>query len=96
MELDAAFVTVVVDNETDTLSSLDPGTPKLPEIAGLLGRDDLAHHRAGHEGIEAFGHLCVACHGFSALVTAHALMSEFPASEADELVTKQSFVPSWL
>ena len=72
MELDAAFITVVVDNETDTLSSPDPGTPRLPEVAGLLGRPDLAHHRAGHDGIEAFGHLCVACHGFSALVTAHA------------------------
>jgi 7,8-dihydropterin-6-yl-methyl-4-(beta-D-ribofuranosyl)aminobenzene 5'-phosphate synthase len=72
MELDAAFITVVVDNETDTLSSPDPGTPRLPEVAGLLGREDLAHHRAGHDGVEAFGHLCVACHGFSALVTAHA------------------------
>ena len=72
MELDAAFITVVVDNETDTLSSPDPGTPRLPEIAGLLGREDIAHHRAGRDGIEAFGHLCVACHGFSALVTAQA------------------------
>ncbi|MCO8125970.1 MBL fold metallo-hydrolase [Acidimicrobiia bacterium EGI L10123] len=72
MELDAAFITVVVDNETDTLSSPDPGTPRLPEIAGLLGREDIAHHRAGRDGIEAFGHLCVACHGFSALVTARA------------------------
>jgi 7,8-dihydropterin-6-yl-methyl-4-(beta-D-ribofuranosyl)aminobenzene 5'-phosphate synthase len=72
MELDRAVITVVVDNETDTLSSPDPGTPKLPEIAGLLGRDDLAHHRAGHDGTVAFGHLCVACHGFSALITAHA------------------------
>ena len=72
MELDTAFITVVVDNETDTLSSPDPGTPRLPEIAGLLGREDIAHHRAGRDGIEAFGHLCVACHGFSALVTARA------------------------
>lgn len=72
MELDAAVITVVVDNETDTLSSPDPGTPKLPEIAGLLGREELARHRAGHDGVEVFGHLCVACHGFSALVTAQA------------------------
>ena len=72
IELDEAFITIVVDNETDTLSSPDPGSPQLPEMAGLVGREDLFHERAGHAGIEAFGHLCVACHGFSALVTARA------------------------
>lgn len=72
MELDEAFITVVVDNETDTLSSIDAGTPKLPEVAGLLGRPELARHRGGHDGAEVFGHLCVACHGFSALITARA------------------------
>jgi hypothetical protein len=80
MELDAAFITVVVDNETDTLSSPDPGTPRLPEIAGLLGREDIAHHRAGRDGIEAFGHLCVACHGFSALVPPEPAIRPAPCS----------------
>ncbi|HEU5081944.1 MAG TPA: MBL fold metallo-hydrolase [Acidimicrobiales bacterium] len=70
--LDELSITVVVDNETDTLSSVDPGVPQLPEAAGLLGRPDLACHRAGHDGTEVFGQLCVACHGFSALLTARA------------------------
>lgn len=68
--LDELWVTVVVDNETDTLSSVDAGVPQLPEVAGLLGRDELEVHRGDHHGTEVFGHLCVACHGFSALVTA--------------------------
>ena len=70
IELDEAFITIVVDNETDTLSSPDPGSPQLPEVAGLLGREDLFHRRAGRDGVQAFDHLCVACHGFSALVRA--------------------------
>ena len=72
IELDEAFITIVVDNETDTLSSPDPGSPQLPEVAGLLGREDLFHHRGGHDGVQAFDHLCVACHGFSALISARA------------------------
>jgi len=70
--LDELWITVVVDNETDTLSSIDPGIPQLPEVAGLLGRPELACDRGGHDGTEVFGHLCVACHGFSALLTARA------------------------
>jgi 7,8-dihydropterin-6-yl-methyl-4-(beta-D-ribofuranosyl)aminobenzene 5'-phosphate synthase len=71
-ELDELWITVVVDNETDTLSSIDPGIPQLPDAAGLLCRPELACHRGDHEGTEVFGQLCVACHGFSALLSARA------------------------
>jgi len=36
--LDEVRLTVVVDNETDTLSSIDPGVPQVPEAVGLLPR----------------------------------------------------------
>lgn len=52
MELDAAFVTVVVDDETDILPSPNPGTPKPPEIAGLVGRPGV------RGAIEAVGDRC--------------------------------------
>ena len=32
-ELDALAITIVVDNVTDTLSSIGPGLPQLPELA---------------------------------------------------------------
>ena len=37
VELDELTVTVVVDNATDTLSSIAPGSPQVPEVAFLLG-----------------------------------------------------------
>ena len=67
--LDALDLLVVVDNESDTLSSVDKGVPQLPELGRLVAR---VPHRApidGHDGIEPWGHLCLGCHGFSALVT---------------------------
>src|SRR5262249_52273951 len=67
--LDALDLLVVVDNESDTLSSVDKGVPQLPELGRLVAR---APHRApidGHDCVEPWGHLCLACHGFSALVT---------------------------
>jgi hypothetical protein len=36
VELDELLVTVVVDNATDTLSSIPPGVPQLPEMFHLL------------------------------------------------------------
>src|SRR5689334_15413600 len=36
--LDELVLTVVVDNATDTLSSVDAGIPQLPEVLSLLGR----------------------------------------------------------
>ena len=65
--LDQLVVTVVVDNETDTLSSIDPGVPQLPEIVSLLGRIPPTRQHEGHDCIAVFDHLCVACHGLSVL-----------------------------
>lgn len=68
-ELDDLTVTIVVDNATDTLSSIGPGVPQLPEMAYLLGRPPTGRHD-GHDCVVTLDHLCVACHGFSALATA--------------------------
>jgi len=67
--LDALDLLVVVDNESDTLSTVDKGVPQRPELGRLVAR---LPHRApidGHDCVEPWGHLCLACHGFSALVT---------------------------
>jgi 7,8-dihydropterin-6-yl-methyl-4-(beta-D-ribofuranosyl)aminobenzene 5'-phosphate synthase len=68
--LDELTITIVVDNATDTLSSIPPGVPQLPEMAFLLGRIPPADKHDGHDCIVTFEHLCVACHGFSALASA--------------------------
>ena len=67
--LDELVLTVVVDNETDTLSSIDAGVTQLPEMASLLGRVPPTREYDGHPGICVFDQLCVACHGLSVLVT---------------------------
>ena len=64
-ELDELTITIVVDNTTDTLSSIAPGVPQLPEIAYLLGRIPRTGQHDGHDCVVVFDHLCVACHGFS-------------------------------
>jgi 7,8-dihydropterin-6-yl-methyl-4-(beta-D-ribofuranosyl)aminobenzene 5'-phosphate synthase len=69
-ELDELTVTIVVDNATDTLSSISPGVPQLPEMAYLLGSIAPTGQHDGHNCVVGFDHLCVACHGFSALATA--------------------------
>src|SRR6188472_3176940 len=69
-ELDQLTITIVVDNAADTLSSIAPGMPQLPEIAYLLGGVPPSGHHDGHNCVVAFDQLCVACHGFSALATA--------------------------
>jgi len=66
--LDELLLTVVVDNETDNLSSID-GLPVLPEVVGLLGRIAPTREHDGHDCIPVFDHLCVACHGLSVLAT---------------------------
>src|SRR3954468_17489862 len=68
--LDELTITIVVDNATDTLSSIGPGVPQLPELASLLMNIPPTGHYDGHDCVVAFDHLCVACHGFSALATA--------------------------
>jgi 7,8-dihydropterin-6-yl-methyl-4-(beta-D-ribofuranosyl)aminobenzene 5'-phosphate synthase len=67
--LDELSLTVVVDNETDTLSSVDAGIPQRPEVASLLGRIAPTREHDGNDCIAVFDHLCVACHGLSVLVT---------------------------
>ena len=66
--LDELILAVVVDNETDTLSSVDDGVPEIPEAATLGGRLP-SEMRGGHECVTVFDHLCVACHGLSVLAT---------------------------
>lgn len=66
--LDRLELLVVVDNETDTLSSIDPGVSQLPEISSLMGRVPPSGEHEGHPTVCVFDHLCVACHGLSVLV----------------------------
>lgn len=67
--LDELVLTVVVDNSTDTLSSVAPGLPQLPEAMGHVVRGEVQRTADGHDLVEVFGHLCVACHGFSVVAT---------------------------
>jgi 7,8-dihydropterin-6-yl-methyl-4-(beta-D-ribofuranosyl)aminobenzene 5'-phosphate synthase len=69
-KLDELELLVVVDNETDTLSSVDNGVPQIPEMFHLVGRLPRRRVCEGHEGWNVFDRLCCACHGFSVLVTA--------------------------
>ena len=69
-ELDELTITIVVDNTTDTLSSIGPGIPQLPELAYLLGSVPPSGRHEGHDCVVGFDQLCVACHGFSALAAA--------------------------
>ena len=68
--LDALTLLVVVDNESDILSSVDPGVPKLSEVTHLLERAPIALTHGRHHGQVVFDQLCWACHGLSVLVTA--------------------------
>jgi 7,8-dihydropterin-6-yl-methyl-4-(beta-D-ribofuranosyl)aminobenzene 5'-phosphate synthase len=67
--LDELELLVVVDNETDTLSSIDADLPQVSEIASLVARLPPSRHYDDHPATCVFDHLCVACHGFSVLVT---------------------------
>jgi len=67
--LDALDLLVVVDNESDTLSSVNQGVPQLPELGRLVARFPQPEPKYGHNCVEPWEHLCLACHGFSALVT---------------------------
>lgn len=69
-ELDELTVTIIVDNTTDTLSSISPGIPQLPEMAHILGSVPPSGQHDGHDCVVGLDHLCVACHSFSALATA--------------------------
>ena len=68
--LDELRLVVVVDNETDMLSTVEAGVPQVSEMAQLLPR--LPVTRTTHDGRacrEFFDHLCLACHGYSVLAT---------------------------
>jgi len=67
--LDRLELLVVMDNETDTLSSVDPAIDQAPELASLMGRIEPSGEHDGHPVVCVFDHLCVACHGLSVLVT---------------------------
>jgi 7,8-dihydropterin-6-yl-methyl-4-(beta-D-ribofuranosyl)aminobenzene 5'-phosphate synthase len=69
LPLDDLTITIVIDNTTDTLSSIQPGVPELPEMAYLLGQPPTGEHD-GHRCVVTLNQLCFACHGFSALVSA--------------------------
>src|SRR4051812_34637212 len=68
--LDELRLTVVIDNETDTLSSIDPGVPQVGEIGGFLQRFPPARELDRHSGKTFFDRSCCACHGLSVLATA--------------------------
>jgi 7,8-dihydropterin-6-yl-methyl-4-(beta-D-ribofuranosyl)aminobenzene 5'-phosphate synthase len=46
--LDELQLLVVVDNETDTLSSIDEGVPQVSEIAHLTARVPTSRMHEGH------------------------------------------------
>jgi len=70
-ELDELRLLVVVDNATDSLSTVEPGVPEVPEIAGHVARVDPVDID-GTPGHVVFDRMCHACHGYSVLVTARA------------------------
>ncbi|MBI2319465.1 MAG: MBL fold metallo-hydrolase [Betaproteobacteria bacterium] len=69
LPLDELEILVVVDNETDTLSSVDEGVPQVPEVIHLAARMPSSRRYAGHECKTVFDQLCCACHGLSVLIT---------------------------
>ncbi len=69
VELDELILQVLVDNETDTLSTIDVDVPQHPEGLVLAGKLPITTTTEGHQCLTIFDQLCVACHGFSVLVT---------------------------
>jgi Antibiotic biosynthesis monooxygenase len=53
--LDALDLLVVVDNESDTLSSVDKGVPQLPELGRLVARVPHLAPKDGHDCVEPRG-----------------------------------------
>jgi len=69
VELDALELLVVMDNETDTLSSIDEGVPQIQEVVHLAARTPASRTYEEHECKTVFDQLCCGCHGLSVLVT---------------------------
>src|SRR3954465_1548726 len=68
--LDELRLTVVIDNETDTLSSVDAGVSQIGEIGGFLQRFPPARELDRHSAKTFFDPSCCACHGLAILATA--------------------------
>ncbi len=68
-EIDALELLVVVDNETDTLSTIDPGVPQVSEVAARVARTEAGRVHDGHACKVVLDDLCCACHGYSVLAT---------------------------
>src|SRR6185436_5644846 len=68
-QLDELELVVVMDNETDTLSSITPGIPQVAELTALAERTRPGQ-RGGHACTAVFDQLCYGCHGFSVLFRA--------------------------
>ena len=68
LRLDELQILVVVDNETDTLSSVDEGVPQIPEVVHLAARTPPSRKHEGHDCKVVFDQLCCACHGLSVLI----------------------------
>ena len=66
--LEELDLTVVVDNETDTLSSVDEGLPQIPEVFDKALRTP-SRPAGEHDCVLGFDQLCCACHGYSVLLT---------------------------
>ena len=69
LPLEELEILVVIDNEPDTLSSIDEGVPQVPEVAQTAARTPVARKHEGHDCKVVFDQLCCACHGYSALLT---------------------------
>ena len=69
VRLEELEILVVVDNETDTLSSIDEGVPQIPEVVHLAARLPTNRMHNGYECKTVFDQLCCACHGLSVLIT---------------------------
>lgn len=69
VSLDELRLLVIVDNETDTLSSVAEGVPQIPEIAHLASRLPAVSEHDGHPCKVVFDRLCCAGHGLSVLAT---------------------------
>lgn len=67
--LEELEILVLVDNETDTLSSVDDGVPQIPEVFHVAARRPPSREFDGHECKTVFDQLCCACHGLSVLIT---------------------------
>jgi 7,8-dihydropterin-6-yl-methyl-4-(beta-D-ribofuranosyl)aminobenzene 5'-phosphate synthase len=70
VELDELRLLVIVDNETDTLSTIADGVPQLSQPAHLAPRLPAVRHHDGHPCKVVLDRLCWAGHGLSVLVTA--------------------------